>query len=85
MLKDLAHHSNSETDRSNLEMLKRLKRLEKFDSSNLIDDIHPGNVLIVLGDELPVLQEVEDVEDGGGHPASPLVEELVESLRTGGV
>jgi hypothetical protein len=31
MLKDLAHHSNSETDRSNLEMLKRLKRLEKFD------------------------------------------------------
>ena len=30
MLKDLPH-SNSESDRSNLEMLKRLKRLEKFD------------------------------------------------------
>ncbi len=51
----------------------------------LVSDVGEGYIVVDLDDPLVVVEEVEDVRDGGGDPPSPLVEELVESLRAVGV
>ena len=51
----------------------------------LVDDVHEGDVVVDLDGGLVVVEQVEDVGDGGRDPAPPLVEELVEALGRMGV
>ena len=57
------------------------------DSSNeveeLIGNVGIGNVVILLHNLLVIFDEVHNIEESGGHPASPLVVELLEGEGTG--
>ena len=47
----------------------------------LVHDVQHGDVLVDFHRLRAVLEKVDDVREGRGHPAAPLVIELVESFR----
>ena len=51
-------------------------------TTDLITDVRDWNVFVDFDDVLIVGQEVEDVGDGRRHPATTLIEKLVETFRT---
>lgn len=51
----------------------------------LIGYVWQRDIVVDLDSLLVVHKQVHDVSHGGGHPASSLVEELVETLGTVGV
>lgn len=53
-----------------------------FTAQYLIRDIWQGDVIVDFDGFLVVHEKVHDVGHGGGHPATTLIEELVETLGT---
>ncbi len=49
---------------------------------HLISNVEDGYVWIHADNILVITEEVVDVHDGGGHPPSPLVVELIKCHRT---
>ena len=50
---------------------------------HLVGNVQHGDVIIDLSNALVVGDHVEDVGDGGGHPASTLVEKFTKPFWTG--
>ncbi len=50
--------------------------------SHLISDVKSWDILVDFNDVFCVGQEIENVGNGGWHPATALIEKLVETLRT---
>ena len=54
--------------------------LHKCNCPYLIQNVEDGDVIVVLDHPPPVGEQIGNVGQGGGHPASPLVVELLEAL-----
>ncbi len=48
---------------------------------DLVDDVGEGDVVIILDHVAIVAEQVRDIGNRGGHPASPLVVELLQQIN----
>ena len=83
MISPILHGSMKRSDHHHEDHPRREER--RNEQRPLVEDVEEGDVVVVVGCLLPGLEKVYHIRHRGRHPATSLVEEFVESLRSIGV